>query len=355
MMPQPSDPEFLWLALLVPPLLWWSLRRRRAALRHPAAGRLAGLPAGRAPLARWAAFVLTALGLLLPVAALARPRSPDLHTRVETEGVAIVLLVDVSGSMATPDFDWNGGIPITRLEAVKRSFKLFVKGGDAVGEAGAGADTAAFEGRPTDLIGLVAFATRPDTVSPLTLSHSALVRILEALKARRGPGESETNISDAVAVGLHRLQAAGARRKVLVLLTDGEHNVKKTASGWSPKQAAQVAASLKVPIYTIDAGGGASVPEEGVAAPDDSPAASRARAVETLRDVAAITGGRNFSARDTASLLTACRAIDGLERKPVESFQYRRHHEAYPWLSLAALGCWAVALGLERTFWRRFP
>src|SRR5262249_33965451 len=93
----------------------------------------------------------------------------------------------------------------------------------------------------------------------------------------------------------------GARRKVLLLLTDGEHNVKKTASGWSPLQAAQVAASLKVPIYAIDAGGD-SVPEPGVAAADDSPAASRARAVETLRDMASITGGRDFSAPDPAPL-----------------------------------------------------
>jgi Ca-activated chloride channel family protein len=206
--------------------------------------------------------------------------------------VAIILLVDVSGSMAEPDFDWNGG-PVTRLEAVKRACKLFVKGGRIVEEAGDGA----FEGRPTDLVGLVVFATRPETVCPLTLDHSALVESLDAEAPRRVPGEAATNIGDAVAVGLDRLRAAGARRKALVLLSDGEHNVEKAASGWSPRQAAQVAASLKVPIYAIDVSGDGA---------------------EMLRDLATITGGRYFSARGRASLLAACRTIDRLERQSVE-------------------------------------
>jgi len=259
MMPQFSHPAFLWLALLVPPLVWLALRGRRAALRHPGAGRLAGLPVGRARLALWGGAGLRGLGLLLLAVALAGPRWPDLRTRVETDGIAIVMLVDVSASMDEPDFNWNG-VQISRLDAVKRAFKLFVKGGRAVEEAADGADTAAFEGRPTDLIGLVVFSTRPETACPLTLSHSALIRALDA----RRPLD-ETNVSDAVVMGLHRLQAAGARRKVLLLLSDGEHNVRKRwwqrvrGSGWSPRQAAQVAASLNVPIHVIDAGGGGAV------------------------------------------------------------------------------------------------
>jgi Ca-activated chloride channel family protein len=356
MMPQFSCPAFLWLALLVPPLFWWALRGRRAALRHPGAGRLAGLPVGRARLAVWGGAGLRCFGLLLLVLALAGPRWPDLRTRVETDAVAIVMLVDISGSMNELDFNWNG-VTITRLEAVKRAFKLFVKGGRAVEEAGDGPDTDTFEGRPTDLIGLVVFSTRPETACPLTLSHSALLRTLNAQRP-----QTETNVSDAVVTGLHRLQAAGARRKVLLLLSDGEHNIRKRwwqrprGSGWSPRQAAQVAAALNVPIHVIDAGAGSnvSVAEQGTAR-DDDPAASRKRAVQMMQDIAHITGGRYFSAADTSSLLGACRAIDALERQPVESFQYRRYHEAYPWLGLAALLCWAVVLGLERTLWRRFP
>src|SRR3982750_3677398 len=130
-----ANPRLLLLALAVPPLVWWWLRQRRGALR--------------------------AAALVLLVGALAGPRWPDLRTRIATEGIAVVMLVDVSGSMAERDFDWAGE-PITRLDAVKKVFRLFVAGG-AAGPGGP-----PFEGRPTDLIGLVTFATRPETACPLT-------------------------------------------------------------------------------------------------------------------------------------------------------------------------------------------
>jgi Ca-activated chloride channel family protein len=207
----------------------------------------------------------------------------------------------------------------------------------------------------------VTFATRPETACPLTLSHSVLLRLLQEEQPRTIPGESETNISDAVAMGLHRLRSAGPRRKVLVLLSDGEHNVPHPQSGWTPRQAAQVANGLHVPIYSIDAGGfGASSKEpaakeesNGEHAP--SPGEVRALAVRTLEEMARISHGQYFQARDTKGLLNACRAIDDLERSELRSFQYRRYHEAYPWFALAAFMLFAAALSLERTIWRRIP
>jgi Ca-activated chloride channel family protein len=287
------------------------------------------------------------------VLALAGPRWPDLRTRIDTEGIALVMAVDVSGSMAERDFDWDGE-PVSRLEAVKKVFRLFVTGGR-------GADGARFEGRPTDLVGLVTFATRPEKSCPLTLSHSAPLSLLEAEEPRSLPGESETNLSDALTLGLHRLQSAGTRRKVLVLLTDGEHNVPQPRSGWTPRQAAQVAASLGVPVYTIDAGGsGAAGVGPGEAPPTSIPRSAsspevRAQAVQTLKDIARISGGRYFTAHDTASLLEACRTIDRLERTDIHSFQYRRYHEAYPWLGLASFVFFVTALTLDLTVWRRLP
>ncbi len=360
MMPQFATPACLWLILLVPPLLWWWLRRRRSALRHPAVGALADLPPGRARLARWGPVVLRSLALLLLVAALAGPRWPDWHTRIETEGIAIVMLVDVSGSMAERDFDWRGE-PIARIDAVKKVFHLFVAGGDSPDATGDGSDASNFQGRPTDQIGLVTFATRPETACPLTLSHSVLLRLLDAEQPRTIPGESETNISDAVAMGLLRLRSAGSRRTVLVLLSDGEHNVPQAQSSWTPRQAAQVANGLDVPIYTIDAGGsGVSIKEpaakeEGGAGRAASPGESRAQAVRTLEEMARITHGQYYQARDTKGLLSACRAIDALERTDLQSFQYRRYHEAYPWFGLAAFVLCAAGVGLERTIWRRIP
>ena len=293
---------------------------------------------------------------MLLALALSGPRWPDLRTRIDTEGIAIQMLVDVSGSMAELDFDWNGQT-ITRLEAVKRVFRLFVQGGSALASSADGASVSTFEGRPTDEIGLITFATRPQTSCPLTLSHSVLLRLLDDEQPRTVPTESETNISDAIALGLHRLGNVGARRKVMVLLTDGEHNVTQPRSGWTPLQSAQVAASLRVPIYTLDAGStatpaiGEGVKTEGTVSAGEI----RAAAVRTLSEVATLTGGKAFEARNTGGLLEACRTIDRLERSDFQSFQYRRHHEAYPWLALGALGCWVLVLGLEMTMWRRLP
>ncbi|MGH7224021.1 MAG: VWA domain-containing protein [Gemmataceae bacterium] len=356
MMPQFANPGYLCLVLLVPLLFWWLLRRRRSALRHPAVGELSGLSFGRARLARWGPSVLRSLALLLLVTALTGPRWPDLHTRIETEGIAIVMLVDVSGSMAERDFDWRGE-SIARLDAVKKVFHLFVAGGEGPDATGDGTDASSFQGRPTDQIGLVTFATRPETACPLTLSHSVLLRVLDAEQPRRIPGESETNIGDAVALGLHRLRGAGPRRKVLVLLSDGDNTVPHPPTVWTPRQGAQVANGLSVPLYTIDAGGSGASTAEPAAKEETgaSPGETRAGAVRTLEELARITHGRYFQARDTQGLLSACRAIDALERSDLQSFQYRRYHEAYPWFGLAAFVLFGLALGLERTIWRRVP
>lgn len=338
-----AAPWSLLLLLAIPPLAWLALRRRDAALPHPSLRLFVGLAVGRAPLARYGPLVLRLLGLICLVAALAQPRWPDLRTRIDVEGVALMMVLDASGSMAERDFDWAGE-PVSRLDAVKRVFRLFVAG-SRPDETLPDGKPVHLEGRPGDLIGLVCFGTRPEVTCPLTLSHPTLLRLLDAEEPRAAAGESETNVSDAVTLGLQRLKSAGPRRKVLVLLTDGEHNV-PPRSEWSPRQTAQLARSLGVPIYTIDAG------SDDVAEVDRP---NRERAAETLRDVASISGGKYFAARDGAALLDACREIDRLERTKITSFQYRRYHEGYPWLALASFVFFVAALAMERTLWRRLP
>jgi Ca-activated chloride channel homolog len=131
-----------------------------------------------------------------------------------------------------------------------------------------------------------------------------------------------------------------------VLLTDGEHNVTSPQSRYTPRQTAQLAVSLGVPIYAIDAGNDT---------PSEADAPSRAASVETMRDLASITGGKYFSARDSTALVAAMREIDRLERTKITSFQYRRYHDGYPWFALAAFVCFVAAVVLERTLWRRLP
>jgi Ca-activated chloride channel family protein len=342
-MPTFAHPACLLLALAVPPLVYIWLRRRPAAVRYPDIRLLTALPKGRAWMARSAGALLRGAIVLALIVALAGPRWPDLRTRIATEGIAIEMLVDVSGSMAEQDFQWDDA-PIARLEAVKRAFHLFVAGGaDPAGEM--------LPGRPDDVIGLVAFATRPASVCPLTLSHAVLLKMLDEQQPRSVPGESETNISDAIALGLHRLQTAGPRKRVLLLLSDGEHNVAQTQSNWTPRQAAQVAANLGVPIYAIDAGGKTNSERERTPVS----AAQRTEGIRTLQEVARISKGHYFQARDTAALLDVCRRIDRLERSEIESFQYRRYHEAYPWFGLASFVFFIGLFVLERTIWQRVP
>jgi Ca-activated chloride channel family protein len=335
-------PEFAhaWLLLLLPlaPLAGWVwLRRRRAALRFPDLRPLTDLPPGRSRRARAGGAGLRAAGLAALVLALAGPRWPDRGTRLPVEGIAIVMALDVSGSMAEQDFDWRGA-RVSRLEAAKRAFRLFVQGGEVDGQE--------FPGRGSDQIGLVAFARVPEDTCPLTLSHDVLLELLDA-EEPRGALDTGTNIGDALAWGLKKLEAAGDRRKVLVLLSDGEHNVPEPA--WKPRQAGQLAANQGVPIYCIDAG----PPVTPGASPEDVQA--RVTGQKALQAVAALTGGRSFAAHDAAALLDVLKSIDRLERRPAESFQYRRYAEGYPWCAAAALACFALALGLEMTAWRRAP
>lgn len=340
-----TNPELLWLAPLAGVLAWWWGRRRRPALRYADARLLAGLPTGRAWRARWGGAALRGLAFLALVVAAAGPRRPDHVTRLPAEGIAIVLALDVSGSMGERDVAWSAGDPpVSRLEAAKRAFKLFTAGGEAP-------DGTPIEPRPSDPIGLITFAALPQTVCPLTLNHSVLLQVVESLEPTTGLNAG-TNVGDAIAEGVIRLdQGAGDRRKVLIVLSDGEHNVSKEglSDPLKPRQSAQLAANLGIKVYTIDAGGDSPVG----AAPEV--AQQRQAGREALRSVAGMTGGRSFAASSGSELLAAYQEISSLEKAPVESFQYRRYHEYYWWFAAAAVGLVMGAHLLDRTRWRIVP
>jgi len=340
-----ANPGCLWLIPLAALLPWWWLRRPRAALRFSDASLFAGLPTGRAVRARWGGALLRGLAILALVVACAGPRRPDQQTRLPAEGIAIVLALDVSGSMGEKDAVWSpGSAPIARLEAAKRSFTLFINGGEAP-------DGTAFEPRESDQVGLVTFAALPETACPLTLNHSVLLRVADGLETRTGI-DAGTNIGDAIAEALIRLdKGAGDRRKVLILLSDGEHNISREGPSdpLKPKQAAQLAANLGIRIYTIDAGA-----EPSAAMPPEM-REQRRIGRETLQAVSTLTGGRSFSASSGTELLAAYKDISTLEKSAVQSYQYRRYFEYYPWCAAAALVLLLTAYLLERTRWRVVP
>jgi Ca-activated chloride channel family protein len=344
-----ANPAFLLLLLLTPLLFIWWLRRRRPALRFSDTRLFAGLPRGRAGRARLGGALLRSLALTALIIAVAGARTPDLRTRIPAEGIAIMLVLDTSPSMDAPTFFWQpGSEPISRSEAARRAFHLFVAGGE-------GPDGTHFEGRSTergtDAIGLVTFAIWPQPACPPTLVHSVLLQILDDRRPRHIL-DAGTNIGDAITEGLIRLENAGPRRKVLILLSDGEHNFDlddPQRKPLKPRQSAQLAANLGIPIYTIDTGG------------DPPPGASADQVQQRLEGrhvneaVAKITGGRSFSANDGGELLAVCKEIDRLERQPIPSHVYRRYHELYPWFAGAAIVLWMGVFLLEQTRWRRIP
>lgn len=337
-----ANPEFLWLLPLAALLAWVCLTRQRPAIRFSDVSLFAGPHGSRAARARWGGAILRGLACAALIVACAGPRVPDERTRIPADAIAVMMLMDVSdtmGGMVT----WAPGTPeITRLEAARRSFKLFVLGGESP-------DGTKFESRSGDQIGLVAFASVPQTVCPLTLNHTVLVKVADDLTVKGGV-DAGTNVGDAIAEGLVRLEGSkGPKTKLLILLSDGQHVQSKEGkdAGLWPRQAAQLAANLGYKIYTIDVG---PDPDPGTP-PDDE----RREGRETLRVIAEMTGGKAFIATRGSDMLTAYKEIDSAERVAVETFQYRRYFEFYWWCAGAAVVFLTLMRVLERTRWQMVP
>lgn len=338
MLPLFHHPQLLWLLVALPPALWLRRVFRGPRIRHPDLSDLRDLVTWRTRLARLGEPGLQLGGALLLIVALAGPHWPDEKTRLAADGISIMLVVDVSGSMAEKDYLWEGE-PLTRLAAVQRALSLFIQGG-AIGEG------RTFPGRANDRIGLVVFAARPETLSPLTSSHAALLRLLADQQPRRVPTEAPTNVGDALAWGLERLRAEEARRRVMILVSDGEQNV--PAPALTPRQAGQLAAALGVPVYTIGLAVGVGNGEAGSNA-------SETPGETSLKAVAKLTGGRYFPCRDLEGLLAISHEIDRRERESNPSHLYRRYHDGQPWLAGAVFLALVVVELLRLTWWQRIP
>ncbi len=321
------EPLLLLLALLAVPVF---LLARRAPGRVLYSS-LSLLPAQRGGLrARlaWLPDALLALALLALVLALAGPRIGERFSRIEREGIAIMMVVDTSGSMSALDLS-TANRERTRLEAVQDVFELFVLGGGDL------------PGRPDDAIGLIAFAAYADTAAPLTLDHDNLVAVARNLAITTLAEENYTAIGDALGLAVERMRESPAQSRIILLLTDGVNN----AGVETPAAAAQLAHSQDVKVYTIGAG------STGIAhrRVRDARRGSTLRAVaveideETLRDIAERTGGRYFRADNAEALIDVYAEIDRLERTKISEDRSRQYDELFRWplalaLMLAALG-----------------
>jgi Ca-activated chloride channel family protein len=326
------DPWALLLLALIPLLLRARRRQAPPALRYPLLDAVRTVGPGRRVRWRWVLPALRVAAVALLVIALARPQLGKAATQVFTEGIDIMLAVDISGSMLAEDFQVDGQ-RVNRLDAVKSVVRKFL------------------EHRPGDRVGLVLFAARPYTQSPLTLDHGWLMKNLE--RAHVGLIEDGTAVGSGLATAVNRLEASEAKSKIVILLTDGQNNAGKIP----PMTAAETAKTLGYRVYTIGAGTRGSAPFPQVDAFGRRVYVSMPVDIDedTLSRVAELTGGRYFRATDTPSLQQIYDEIDRLEKSPQEGLQYLEYHELYVWLALPALLLLASEAILAHTWLRVLP
>jgi len=294
-----------WVLLgLIVPILWAVLRLWRRDRFEPSASfpAVEGLPRGGGwrVRARAALPILRALVLALLILALARPLYGEREELIVSEGIDIILGVDISGSMRAEDFQ-----PDNRLHVVKEVARKFI------------------QGRKGDRIGLVVFASSAYTQCPLTTDYPVLLQMLG--KVDFGGIKDGTAIGMAVATGANRLRESGSPSRVMILLTDGRNNTGTI----DPITAAKLAKAVGVRIHTIGAGSQGEAPF-----PVDDPVFGKRYVMmpvevdeATLKEVATITGGEYFRATDAGALEAIYRQIDAMEKTRVETKTYVDYSE----------------------------
>ena len=328
--------KYPWMLLLlfaIPLVLYLRFSRsRQPALQFSDTSMLHRLPPGWAVLAQPLLPILYGVALASMVVAMARPQKGLAESRVRTEAVDIVLLVDVSTSMRAEDFS-TATRRIDRLDAAKQVIDEFIKN------------------RSGDRIGLVAFAAMPYTVSPLTLDHGWLIQQMQRIET--GMLEDGTAVGDAVASAVNRLRESKAKSKVVVLLTDGINNRGRL----SPENAAQAAKAMGIKVYTIGAGTTGLVPIRVVDPFGAQRVIQQPSEIDegTLQRIADITGARYFRATDLKGLQRIYGEIDLMEKTEFNVDQYTRFEERFmPWVG-AALVCLALEKLLSLTRLGRLP
>ncbi|WP_288293412.1 VWA domain-containing protein [uncultured Porphyromonas sp.] len=323
-----AHPYFFLLLLLVPLAIWLYLWREK----RPATFTLSTIGAFRGRMVSWRTrlcwlpFALALLAFISGVVALARPQSSNAYSTESTEGINIVLALDISGSMLAKDLQPN------RFEAAKSVAGEFVSS------------------RPYDNIGLVVFAGESYTQCPLTTDHAVLLNMINGVEM--GLVNDGTAIGSGLATAVNRLKEIKEGSKVVILLTDGTNNSGTIA----PVTAAEIAASFGIRVYTIGVGtmGEALYPiqtylgVEYVSMPVEIDEVS-------LKQIASATGGQYFRATDNNSLHKIYEEIDQLEKVKLKVESFTQKEELFPPYLWAALILLFAALLLRSTLFRRMP
>lgn len=321
-----DQPLFLYFLAVVPVMVVFYLLKQQkatAALRMPGLQQFAKAGITFRHYLRHILFALRTIGVLLLIIVLARPQATDKFQNTSTEGIDIVLALDISGSMLARDFRPD------RLGASKNVAIEFISG------------------RPYDRIGLVIFSGESFTQCPLTTDHAVLINLLNEVQS--GMIEDGTAIGNGLATAVNRIKDSEAKSKVIILLTDGVNNRGEIA----PATAADIAKTFGIRVYTIGMG------TEGVAPyPVQTPYGIQYQDMPVeideaiLQEISQKTGGKYFRATDNDKLIQVYSEIDKLEKSKIDVKQFSRKEEKYLAPALIAFCLLLLELLARNTLFR---
>lgn len=325
-----ANPTYLYLLLLLVPLIGWyiyKLHKSQASLQVSSseAFQLSGTSSWKVYM-RHLPFVLRMLAIVLLIVVLARPQSTNSWQNSSTEGIDIVMAMDISTSMLAEDLKPN------RLEAAKDVAASFING------------------RQNDNIGLVVFAAESFTQCPLTIDHGVLLNLFKDIQ----PGiiQDGTAIGLGLANAVSRIKDSQAKSKVIILLTDGVNNTGEIA----PVTAAEIAKTFGIRVYTIGVGTQGEAPYpiptafgvqyQNVPVEIDE---------QVLKQIASTTGGQYFRATDNSSLKEIYSEIDQLEKTKISVQEFSKKQEEYKNWALLVFALLLIEVLLRNTVLRNIP
>jgi len=323
------NPEYLFLLLLLIPIVFWyvwEMHKSDASLQISAHRNLKQFPQSKKIKLRHIPFVLRTLVIACLIIALARPQASNSWRTQNTEGIDIMMALDISSTMLA------GDIKPTRLEAAKSVATEFILS------------------RPNDNIGLVIFARESFTQCPLTTDHAVLVNLFNGVN--NGMIEDGTAIGLGLANAVNRIKDGKSKSKVIILLTDGSNN----SGDIAPITAAEIAKTFGIRIYTIGVG------THGVInIPVSTPMGIQYQRVQSefdaksLENIANLTGGKYFGATDNSKLRNIYQEIDKLEKTRIKIQQYSKKDEQFYLFSIFAFVFLILEILLRNTVFRKIP
>jgi Ca-activated chloride channel family protein len=324
-----ENPSWFWLLLSIPFAVFWYWKKRDQQNASIKMSSTQGFKKSTLAKLRPLLFILKILALVLLTIAMARPRTVDVTTKVKkTEGIDIIMAVDISASMLARDLEPN------RLEALKKVAINFI------------------EGRPNDRIGLVIYAGESYTKTPLTSDKSIIFNAINDLEYSQNI-EGGTAIGMGLATSVNKLKDSKAESKVIILLTDGENN----AGFIDPKTATQLATEYDIKTYTIGVGSnGMALSPVGIKANGQFEYKNIEVKIDEalLKIIAESNGGKYFRATDNQKFEAIYEEIDALEKTEIEEFKFYNYDEKYRIFLILAGTLLFIEFLLKHTLFRSF-